>query len=146
MSVGHEPVSVSVGGADVPPRASRLSTLVRRLADPSLALLISQVSAAAAAMVANVLAARGLAPSGRGEIALLLQLSYLCTAAVLLGSDRSFVLSYHGSTPPEAVRGYLRLLWRPALILLFAALVVSAASTRSYERVRVTFHASGTSV
>lgn len=127
MPVGHEPVSVSVDGAEQSRRSSRLSAVLHRLADPSLALLTAQLVLASAAMVANVLAARGLAPSGRGEIALLLQLSYLCTAAVLLGSDRSFVLSYHGASPHEAVRGYLHLLWRPALVALCAALVVSAA-------------------
>ena len=115
--------------AQSPPRARWLALwTLSRVRDPSTSLLLSQVVVATAAMVANVLAARGLAPSGRGEIALLLQLSYVCTVGVLLGSDRSFVLTYHGRPPADAVRGYVGLLWRPALVLLGSAVVLALGS------------------
>ena len=56
---------------------------------------------------------RALSPSGRGEVALILQVVYLATQVLLLGTERSFVASYHDVTPAAAVRAYARLLVVP---------------------------------
>src|SRR6185369_944019 len=57
----------------------------------------------------------------RGEVALLLQVVYLATQGLLLGTERSFVASYHDVTPAAAVRAYARLLIVPAGLGLVAA-------------------------
>ena len=51
-------------------------------------LLISQMSVAAGALLVNVVSARALGPSGRGALALHLQLTYVVTAVVLVFTMR----------------------------------------------------------
>src|SRR5664280_1280855 len=81
-------------------------------------LLLAQVLVAAVAWVANLLAARALGPAGRGSLALVLQLTYLGGQILLLGSERSFVAIYFGSSPPVATRAYGRLLLLPSIAVL----------------------------
>lgn len=94
----------------------------RVIRDASSLLLLTQIVYAAAAFVANILAARTMGPSGRGELALLLQLAYFGSLAVLLGCDRSIVAVYQGQPAHVVVRVFLRLLARPSAIALAVAL------------------------
>jgi O-antigen/teichoic acid export membrane protein len=93
-------------------------------------LLLSQVLVGGTAMIANVLMARALAPSARGMVALLLQVAYIGSQLLLLGSERSFIAVYHGSSPAVAVRAYTSLVIGPcgAAVAAFAlaAIVVPA--------------------
>jgi O-antigen/teichoic acid export membrane protein len=91
-------------------------------------LLASQLSAAVVAAGANVLLARALAPSGRGEVALFLQIAYLASQLMLLGRDRSFVPVYAGATPAAATRGFVRLLIGPCLASVAVVLVLEVTA------------------
>lgn len=82
-------------------------------ADRSVLLFLAQVSAALVALLGNVLAARTLQPAGRGELALLLQLAYLGSLGVLLGTDRSLITVYVGAPTWDTTRAQLRLLAAP---------------------------------
>src|SRR4051794_26300734 len=116
-------------------RALRPVLALRR--DPAAALLLAQVCVAGSALVVNVLAARALAPSGRGELALLLQVAYLGSLLLLLGIDRSLVAVFAGSAPVTAARALLGLLLRPSGLGLAAALlllVVPAPWSASWSR------------
>ncbi len=92
------------------------SVLVRLRQDPSSALLAGQVVVAGVAFLANILAARALHPSGRGELALLLQIAYLSSLGLILGLDRSAPAVYTGTPLHVVTRGLLRLLVVPSLI------------------------------
>lgn len=93
------------------------------LREPSVQLLASQVLTGAVAMAANILMVRSLTPTHRGEVALMLQVVYLATQVLLLGTERSFVASYHNVAPAPAVRAYARLLAVPSLLFLSGAVV-----------------------
>jgi O-antigen/teichoic acid export membrane protein len=73
------------------------------------------------ALAANIMMVRALTPTHRGEVALLLQVVYLGTQALLLGTERSFVAAYHEAPPAAAVRAYARLLVVPFGLGLAAA-------------------------
>jgi O-antigen/teichoic acid export membrane protein len=93
-------------------------------------LLFAQLCVAASAAAANVLMARALAPSDRGLIALMLQVTYLASQFVLLGSERSFIAGYSGISPALAVRAYTSLVIGPiaaglAIVAMVAAVVPS---------------------
>jgi len=94
-----------------------------QLREPYLQLLASQVLTGGVALAANILMVRALSPSGRGEVALMLQVVYLTTQVLLLGTERSFVASYHDAAPAVAVRAYGRLLLVPCLLGGAAAVV-----------------------
>jgi O-antigen/teichoic acid export membrane protein len=98
----------------------------RALRDPSAKLFIAQLITAASAFSANILAARAMGPSGRGELALLLQMAYFGSLAVLLGCDRSVVAVYTGQPAGTVTRAFLRLLLRPSAVtvLVLAAVVL----------------------
>lgn len=96
-----------------PFRADPLAWAVGRLREPYVQLVASQLLAGGVAFVANVLMARALSPTGRGEVALMLQISYLATQVLLLGTERSFTAECHGAAPAVAVRAYARLLVVP---------------------------------
>jgi O-antigen/teichoic acid export membrane protein len=119
---------------DLPPGRGGLRAWVRQQAGaPYVQLLITQLCVAGTAAVANILMARALAPSGRGVVALLLQVTYLSSQVLLLGSERSFVAGYHGSSPAAGVRAYARLIVRPcaaALALVAVATLVVPAHLR----------------
>jgi O-antigen/teichoic acid export membrane protein/O-antigen ligase len=119
----------------MPLRALRSVLALRR--DPAAALLLAQVCVAGNALVVNVLAARALAPAGRGELALLLQVAYLGSLLLLLGIDRSLVAVFAGAAPSTATRALLDLLLRPAglgLVAALALLVVSVPWPSSWSR------------
>jgi O-antigen/teichoic acid export membrane protein len=99
-----------------------------RVREPYIQLLAAQLLVGGVAAIANVLMARALIPSGRGEVALMLQVAYLCSQGLLLGTERSFVAGYHGAPPAVAVRAYGRLVVVPCGIGLVAALVFAVAA------------------
>lgn len=94
------------------------------LGDRATPLFLGQVVAAAVAFVVNVLAARSLALSGRGELALMLQVGYLASLGLLLGRDRSGVAVLSPSAPAAAARAFLRLLAGPAAVGTVAGTVL----------------------
>ena len=96
----------------------------RGVRDPSSALLTAQLVVAAVAFLANVLAARALAPTGRGELALLLQIGYLASLGLLLGTDRSVVVVYSGERLHVVTRAYMRLLGLPSGLGLLLVVAV----------------------
>ncbi|MEU4216108.1 NAD(P)H-quinone oxidoreductase [Actinoplanes sp. NPDC026623] len=99
-----------------------------QLREPYLQLLASQVLTGGVALAANILMVRALSPSGRGEVALMLQVVYLTTQVLLLGTERSFVASYHDAAPAVAVRAYGRLLLVPCLLGAAAAVVFTSVA------------------
>ncbi len=96
----------------------------RIVGDPASVLLTCQLIVAAVAFVANILAARTLDPAGRGELALLLQIAYMSSLGLVLGTDRSVVVVYAGTPVRIVTRSFVRLLLTPSAICL--ALVVAA--------------------
>ncbi len=92
--------------------------------EPFLKLLASQVLTGGVALVANVLMVRALTPTHRGEVALYLQIIYLGTQVLLLGTERSFVATYHDIEPGAGIRAYARLLAVPAVLGLIGAAAV----------------------
>lgn len=97
----------------------------RRLGgDPSTVLLVAQIVAAGTAFVINILAARTLDPSGRGELALLLQIAYLSTLGLLLGTDRSVVAVLTGRPLGTIARTAVRMLLAPSAVGLLAVVAV----------------------
>jgi O-antigen/teichoic acid export membrane protein len=98
------------------------------LREPYVQLLASQVLTGGVALAANILMVRSLTPTHRGEVALMLQVVYLATQVLLLGTERSFVASYHNVSPAPAVRAYARLLLVPCLFFLAAAVIYAIAA------------------
>lgn len=94
------------------------------LTDTTTTLLAFQALTAGTAFVANIAAARTLEPAGRGELALLLQIAYLATLGVLLGTDRSVVTTCSGCSPRTVARVAARLLWTPGALVLPVTVVV----------------------
>ena len=93
--------------------ADPVAWLGDRLREPYVQLIASQLLIGAVALAANIMMVRALTPTHRGEVALMLQVVYLATQAVLLGTERSFVAAYHEVPPAAAVRRYGRLLIVP---------------------------------
>lgn len=94
-------------------RRDALSSVLR---DRAAILLLAQGTTAVVALMVNILASRSLMADGRGELALLLQLAYLGSLGVVLGTDRSIVAVYAGAPVHEVARAQLRLLLRPAVL------------------------------
>ncbi len=113
--------------------AAPVAFLRRQLRESHVQLLASQVLTGGVALIANVLMARALSPTGRGEVALILQLVYLSTQVLLLGTERSFMAAYHGTGPAAALRAYARLLAWPAAAGLTAAVVFAAFGPQRYS-------------
>lgn len=104
---------------------ARLGAAARRVArEASAPLLAAQLIGAGSAFVANLLAARVLEPSGRGELALLLQIAYFGTLGIVLGTDRSVVAVYPGAAPWVVASAFTRLLAWPSVITLVCATAV----------------------
>jgi O-antigen/teichoic acid export membrane protein len=120
-------------------RRGMSSRAAHGLRDASSALLVAQLAVAGAAFVANILAARALQPSGRGELALLLQIGYLCSLGLLLGADRSVVAVYSGSPVTVVTKAFLRLLALPSLagLLIVGAVMMLPGLTLGSTRVRL---------
>ncbi|GLX99762.1 NAD(P)H-quinone oxidoreductase [Actinoplanes sp. NBRC 101535] len=113
----------AAGDLAPPRRADPFSWLRTLVAEPSVQLLASQVLTGGVATAANILMVRSLTPTHRGEVALMLQVVYLVTQVLLLGTERSFVASYHNVAPAPAVRAYAKLLLIPAGVALSGAVV-----------------------
>jgi len=101
--------------------ADPLARLGDRLRDPYVQLVAAQLLIGAVALAANVMMVRALTPAHRGEVALMLQVVYLATQALLVGTERSFVAAYHEVPPAAAVRAYARLLAVPCGLGVAAA-------------------------
>ncbi|HEU4348911.1 MAG TPA: NAD(P)H-quinone oxidoreductase, partial [Actinoplanes sp.] len=104
-----------------------------QLREPYVQLLASQLLTGGVAMAANVLMVRAMHPSGRGEVALMLQVVYLATQVLLLGTERSFVATYHDVEPGAGVRAYARLLVIPCSFWLAAAAVFVVVAPDRYN-------------
>jgi O-antigen/teichoic acid export membrane protein len=116
------------------PRRSDPVAFVRgQLRETHVQLLASQVLTGGVAMAANVLMARALSPTGRGEVALILQVVYLATQVLLLGTERSFMAGYHGVAPAAAVRAYARLLIVPSVVAVIAAAGFAAVAPARFN-------------
>jgi O-antigen/teichoic acid export membrane protein len=105
--------------------------------DPASVLLLCQVSGAVAAFVANILAARALGPSGRGELALLLQIAYMSSLGLLLGTDRSVVAVYSGTHVRGVTRTFVRLLIAPSTICMAGAVALLAVPLPAFGTWRI---------
>jgi O-antigen/teichoic acid export membrane protein/O-antigen ligase len=92
--------------------------LTTGLRDSAGLLLLAQGATAVVALLANIMASRSLLADGRGELALLLQIAYLGTLGVTLGTDRSLVAVYGGLPVHQVVRAQVRLLVRPSVVAL----------------------------
>src|SRR5690349_4345917 len=101
--------------------ADPLARLGDRLREPYVQLISGQLLIGAVALAANVMMVRTLTPAHRGEVALMLQVVYLATQALLLGTERSFVAAYQDAPPAAAVRAYARLLVVPCGLGVAAA-------------------------
>jgi O-antigen/teichoic acid export membrane protein len=106
-----------------PPAPAPRPWLARHLREPYVQLLAAQLLTGGVAMAANVLMVRAMNPSGRGEVALMLQVVYLATQVLLLGTERSFVATYHEVAPASGVKAYARLLAVPAALCLTVAVL-----------------------
>lgn len=94
----------------------------------TLQLLLAQVVTAGTAFIVNILSANAMDPEGRGQLALLVQLTYVFTVAAMLGVERPFVAARRSGFT-EALHELSRLL-KPGYVLLLvlgASLVVLAA-------------------
>ncbi|MEU4558770.1 NAD(P)H-quinone oxidoreductase [Actinoplanes sp. NPDC023936] len=109
--------------SEVGVRQRESTWLLGMLREPYVQLLASQVLTGVVALAANILMVRSLTPTHRGEVALMLQVVYLATQVLLLGTERSFVAAYHNVAPAPAVRAYARLFAVPALLFLGAAVI-----------------------
>jgi O-antigen/teichoic acid export membrane protein len=109
-----------------PRRTDPVGWLLGRLREPYIQLLATQLLAGGVALVANVLMARALSPTGRGDVALMLQIAYLAAQVLLLGTERSFTAECHGASPGAAVRAYARILVVPCSLGLTLAVAFAA--------------------
>jgi len=91
----------------------------------ALVLLVPQMAIAVGALLVNVFSARALGPSGRGALALHLQLTYIITVVVLLGRDRSYLATIGQLASPDRATQQSRDLLRLPLVL---ALVTAVAA------------------
>jgi O-antigen/teichoic acid export membrane protein len=120
--------SPEAGEAGPPRSRDPIALAGKVLREPSVQLLASQILTGGVAMAANILMVRSLSPSHRGEVALLLQVVYLATQLLLLGTERSFVAAYHNVAPAPAVRAYARLLVVPFVFFLAGAVIWQVAA------------------
>jgi O-antigen/teichoic acid export membrane protein len=114
--------------AGAPRTTDAAGWILRQVREPYMKLLASQLLTGGVALIANVLMVRAMTPDHRGEVALLLQIVYLGSQVLLLGTERSFVASYHNFAPASAVRAYARLLIVPVLAGILGAAVFSIAA------------------
>lgn len=111
--------------------------VIRRVVrDPASVLLTVQLTTAAVAFFVNIVAARTMGPAGRGELALLLQIAYMSSVGLLLGSDRSVVAVFSGRPVRVVTRSFVRLLTIPSTVCLavtVAVLAVPIPGTGSWQ-------------
>jgi O-antigen/teichoic acid export membrane protein len=111
----------AASAGDPPRRRDPLAFVRGQVRETHVQLLASQVLNGVVALAANVLMARALSPTGRGEVALILQVVYLATQVLLLGTERSFMAEYHGVAPAAGLRAYARLLVVPGVVAVIGA-------------------------
>jgi len=87
-----------------------------RTATLTLWLLVSQLLAAGVSFAVNIIAAYGLDPEQRGLLAFYLQIGYLFTTFLLLGTEKPFLANVQARFPP-AVALLLRIL-RPSYVII----------------------------
>ena len=91
-------------------------------------LLGGQTAVAVFALVVNVFAARAMGPASRGELALLLQVSYVLAAIGLAGRDRAYPASIEEALPLSAtIRDIRRLLTAPTCAAAICAAFTAVA-------------------
>ena len=119
----------AVEAARLPRRRSALATAGH--------LVGAQLVVGAASLAVNAMAARTMGPSGRGNLALLLQITYLTTMIAMAGTDRSYPASVpHQPSARRAAADTLRLVVPSAAVgLVAAAPVVTAIGGRSNNAV-----------
>lgn len=86
----------------------------------TLQLLFVQVLTAGTAFLVNILSASAMAPEGRGYLALLVQVTYVLSVAVMLGIERPFIAARRSGFG-EALYELVRLLKPSYLIFVMAA-------------------------
>jgi O-antigen/teichoic acid export membrane protein len=106
----------------------RAAFVRRQLREPYVQLLASQVLIGVVALAANILMVRAMSPSGRGSVALMLQVVYLSTQVLLLGTERSFIATYHDIRPGAGVRAYGRLLAMPVAVCAAGAVLFAVVA------------------
>jgi O-antigen/teichoic acid export membrane protein len=121
-------VPAPADGLAAPRRGTPAAWIGTQLREPYVQLLASQLLTGGVALAANILMVRSMSPTGRGEVALMLQVVYLATQVLLLGTERSFVASYHNVAPADAVRAYARLLVIPCAVSVAAAAVFAVVA------------------
>jgi O-antigen/teichoic acid export membrane protein len=120
--------------ADAQPRRRHPVAFVRgQWRETHVQLLASQVLNGVVALAANILMARALSPTGRGEVALILQVVYLATQVLLLGTERSFMAEYHGIAPAAGIRAYARLLVIPGIVTVVGAAAFATAAPARFN-------------
>lgn len=114
------------------PGAAEAARLPRRRSALAIAghLVGAQLVVGAASLAVNAMAARTMGPSGRGNLALLLQITYLTTMIAMAGTDRSYPATVaHQPSARRAAADTLRLVVPSAAVgLVAAAPVVTAVS------------------
>ncbi len=114
-------------------RRDPVAWIGKQLREPYIQLLASQFLNGGVALAANILMVRALSISARGEVALMLLVVYLATQVLLLGTERSFVASYHNVAPAAAVRAYARLMLVPCGLGLTAAAVFLVVAPQRFS-------------
>ena len=110
----------------------RIKTVHTRENRVALVLLVSQIGVALGALLVNIFSARALGPSGRGALALHLQISYIVGAAALLGRDRSLLATAaQGVSLSSGMRQMVRLLAMPLMVGAVASLAAGLAFQNS---------------
>lgn len=89
-------------------------------------LITAQVVVGAVSLVINAMSARTMGPRGRGDLALLLQITYVANLIAVAGVDRS----YAATVPPEhdvrsAIRDTVRLVAPTAAVVIVGAAAVA---------------------
>jgi O-antigen/teichoic acid export membrane protein len=95
-------------------------------------LLLGQAIVVGGSLVANLLAARTMGPSGRGELAVFLQLAYLLAAIGMVGTDRAYLVAR--DRPPtmgEAISDVYGLVKPSVAVTALSCLLVGAVMTPS---------------
>lgn len=96
----------------------------------AIVLLLGQILAAGSAFVVNLLAARVLNPTDRGDLAFALQLAYFATVFVVMGLERPLMAAREGTFNDE-MRVFVRLTLPGTLVLLPIILIVTSFSPLS---------------
>ncbi|MGJ9407183.1 lipopolysaccharide biosynthesis protein [Nesterenkonia aurantiaca] len=112
---------------EVSTRASSYDRLAKRVRSESTALHLfaAQVVIAIGALVVNVLAARGLGPEARGELALFLQIAYAGNLLCMLGRHRAYTryrVAEHSLA--RSFKELRRLAWLPQGLALVLATIL----------------------